>query len=86
MLRRVAARKHNYSAVKTNVHFTRFDFVPHACSAVAVRAVFRVVHAACREVCSVLHARARSTGDTSTHTASVGNGIASRARRSTRAS
>ena len=59
----VAARKHNYSAVKTNVYFTRFVFVPRACSAVAVHAVFRVVHAACREACSVLHARARFTGD-----------------------
>jgi hypothetical protein len=69
-LHHVAARKHNYSAAKTNVHFTRFAFVPHACSAVAVavHAVFRVVHhAACREACSVLHARARITGDKSTH-------------------
>ena len=82
----VAARKHDYSAVKTNVYFTRFDFVPHARSAVAVHAVFRVLHAACRETCSVLHARARLTGDKSTHTASVGDGIASRAQRSTRAS
>ncbi len=86
MLHRVPARKYNHSAVKTNVYFTRFDFVPHACSAVAVHAVFRVLHAACRETCSVLHARARITGEKSTHTASVGDGIVSRAQRSTRAS
>ena len=86
MLHRVPARKYNHSAVKTNVYFTRFDFVPHACSAVAVHTVFRVLHAACRETCSVLHARARITGEKSTHTASVGDGIVSRAQRSTRAS
>ena len=71
MLHRVPARKHNHPAVKTNVYFARFDFVPHACSAVAVHAVFRVVHAACRETCSVLHARARITRVRSQHTLQV---------------